>query len=371
MKKLNFDKIANPHLKPSNLYAGGLTRDEVQDKIGDKTLYKLSSNENLLGSSPKALKAIRDNVDKISEYPDRSDNRLRDALSTYYGSKMGADQFVCGNSGSEVIEFISRAFLTEGSEYIVTNPFFKPYEMFSTKFGATAIDVPLDKSYDFALNVKGILDAITDKTRLVFITSPNNPTGTFIPRQTVKELLDGLPDHVVLVYDEVYAKYADHEDYAEAQEFVNQGYNVIGLNSFSKLFGLAGLRVGYAYSTPEIAEYLRRLYKPFILNTLSLEGAIAALSDSEFIEATTSLVQREKYRIYKALDELGVTYWKTTANFFLMEAERPEKELEEQLLMEGIMVRPAGGFGGHGCVRVTIGTEEANTAFIEALKKVL
>lgn len=370
--KLDLDAIANPHLKPSNLYVGGMTRDEVTAKIGDKKLYKLSSNENLLGPSPKAVAAIQEYANLIGEYPDRSDNRLREALANYYVDTMQADQFVCGNSGSEVLEFICRAFLNNESEYIVSNPCFKPYEMFSDKLGATMIDVPLIKGVDnYQLNVEGILSAVTPKTRILFLTSPNNPTGTYISRQEMFGLLDSLPNHIVVVYDEVYARYADASDYAEGSEFVNQGYPVIALNSFSKLFGLAGLRLGYAYSTPEIASYIRRLYKPFIINTLTLEAGIAALGDHEFLTATTELVKQERPRIFAALDNLKVTYWKSQANFFQIEPTMDADILVDLLLNEGIMVRPVAGFGSPGCIRVTVGTKEANDAFIAALTTVL
>jgi len=371
MNKLNLTKVANPNLKPSNLYVGGMTRDEVIEKIGDKKLYKLSSNENLLGPSPKALQAIKDHAHLIGEYPDRSDNRLREALATYYDDKLSGDEFVCGNSGSEVLEFICRAFLTDDSEYIVSNPCFKPYQMFSDKLGAKMVDVRLIENDDnYELDVDGILAAINDKTRIIFLTSPNNPTGTYIPKATVYNLLDQLPDHVVVVYDEVYARYADAADYAEATEFVAKGFPVIGLNSFSKLFGLAGLRLGYAYTTPEIADYIRRLYKPFIINIIGIEAGIAALSDEVFLQETTQLIKSERPRILAALKEMGVKCWTSQSNFIQIRPEGDANQLVEDLLMEGIMVRPVAGFGSPGCVRVTIGTTEANDAFLEALEKV-
>ena len=368
---LDLSKVANSALKPSNLYVGGMTRDEVKQKIGDKKLYKLSSNENLLGPSPKALQAIRDNVHLIGEYPDRSDGRLREALSSYYDGQLSQEQFFCGNSGSEVLEFICRAFLQPGLEYIVSNPCFKPYQMFSDKLGAKIVDVPLISEDNYRLDVDGILQAITKETRLIFLTSPNNPTATYIPRADIVRLLGAIPDHVVVVYDEVYARYADADDYAEASEFVNEGYPVIGLNSFSKLFGLAGLRLGYAYSTPAIAEYIRRLYKPFILSTLTLEAGIAALADTDFLRDTTALVKSERPRIEARLSTLGMEYWPSQANFIQIRPATDANEMAEALLRQGIMVRPVAGFGSPGCLRVTIGTVEANDAFLSALATVL
>lgn len=369
--KFDLSKVANPYLESSNLYVGGKTRDEVVEIIGDKKLYKLSSNENLLGPSPKAVQAIKNACLLVGEYPDRSDSRLRDSLSIYYDGKMTADQYICGNSGSEVLEFICRAFMQEGSEYIVSNPCFKPYQMFSAKLGAKCIDIPLREENGYSLNVEGIVAAVTAATRLIFLTSPNNPTGTYIPRADVLRLLEQIPDHVVVVYDEVYAKYADAADYAEGTEFVKMGYPVIALNSFSKLFGLAGLRLGYAYTTVEIADYVRRLYKPFLLNILAIEAGIAALGDKDFLTRTTNLVKEERPKIYKALDELGMKYWPSQANFIQIKPESDAAQMAEDLLREGIMVRPVAGFGSLGCLRVTIGTTEANRAFIKGLKTLL
>ena len=369
--KFDLSKVANPHLAPSNLYVGGKTRDEVADIIGDKKLYKLSSNENLLGPSPKALQAIKDAACLVGEYPDRSDTRLRESLSAYYNHEVAPDQYICGNSGSEVLEFICRAFLKQGSEYIVSNPCFKPYQMFSDKLGATMVDVPLIASDDYALDVEGIIEAVNENTRIIFLTSPNNPTGTYIPRDRMISLLDRLPDHVVVVYDEVYARYAEAEDYAEGTEFVKAGYPVIALNSFSKLFGLAGLRLGYAYTTEEIAEYIRRLYKPFILSILAIEAGIAALTDEVFLAETTGLVKAERPKIYAALDDLGMQYWPSQANFVQIKPTTDAEQMAEDLLREGIMVRPVAGFGSPGCLRVTVGTADANEAFIKGLKNIL
>ncbi len=365
-KKTN--PLFKPYLKPSNLYVGGKSKDEVD--AGANKIYKLSSNENLLGPSPKAMEAIRKHVDMINEYPDRTDIRLREALEVFYKQEVKANQFITGNSGSEVLEFIIRAFLDKGTEYIVTNPMFSPYRMFSGKMGATMVDIPL-MAPDYRLNLEGILDAINDKTRLIFLTSPNNPTGTYIPVDTLNQLVDQLPDHVVLVLDEVYYLFANAEDYTTALPYVQSGKQVIGLNSFSKSFGLAGMRIGYAYTTPKLAQYIQCLYKPFLHDRLSMEAAIAALSDHEFLNRTINLVQTERQFIYNGLDQLGMHYWKAQGNFILLRPEMPEKDFETAMLQRGIMVRPVAGFGAPGCVRVTVGIREANEAFLDGLKQVL
>jgi histidinol-phosphate aminotransferase len=355
-------------LKPSKLYIGGKSLNDVD--AGGKTIYKLSSNENPLGASPMALAAIRENVDKIGLYPDNNDGRLRVALQAFYENEVMAEQFITGNSGSEVLEFIIRGFLDRNTEYIVTNPMFKPYQMFSDKMGAKMVDVPL-LSPNYELDVDALLGSITDKTRLIFLTSPNNPTGTYIPKETLDKVVEYLPEHVVLVLDEVYYLFADANDYTTALPYVQSGKQVIGLNSFSKSFGMAGMRLGYAYTTPKLAEYIQCLYKPFMINRLGLEGAIAALSDHDFLKESVDLVQTGRAYLYGELDKLGVQYWKGQGNFILFKPKMNDKEFEAAILKEGIMVRPSASFGAPGCIRVSIGTQAGNEAFIAGLKAVL
>jgi len=362
--------IFKESLLPKGGYAGGKSRTEVLSQIGNKTLYKLSSNENYLGPSPKAKKAIRAAVNGLSIYPERTDKFLRHALSKFYGGIMSPDQFITDNSGVALLEMIERAFLDVGHEIIICNPAFKPYHMFAKKLGATVVDVPLKGKY-YKLDIPGILAAVNKNTRLLFLCSPNNPTGTHIPKRQLDELLPQIPEHVVIVLDEVYYQYADADDYTTAIPYVDAGLNVIGVNSFSKAYGLAGMRVGYGYTTEKIARYLSQVQRPFHINTLAMDGAKAALTDTDFIKETVDLVLAEKEYIYKSLDKLGVRYWKTQANFITLKPKMKDKAFEEAMLKEGIMVRPVANFGAPGCIRVTIGDREANKAYLKALRKIL
>ncbi len=359
--------IFKPYLLGNPGYKGGKTLGEIKTKA--KKIYKLSSNENLLGTSPKAKKAFRKSLQDINQYPDRTTTRLQDALAAFYENQLNPDNFMAGNAGSEVIEHIIRAFLGEGLECIVSNPCFMPYIMFSEWQGAKIVDVPLLMP-NYSLDVQGILNAVNDNTRLIFLTSPNNPTGTYIPKKDLDEVINNLPEHVVAVLDEVYYHFADAKDYTTAMPYVQAGKNVIAINSFSKTYGMAALRVGYGYSTPELASYVRRLSKPFLINKPTMNAAIAALGDKEFIEKIVRLVQNERERIYPKLDKIGIQYWKSQGNFIMVKPEMGEFEFEEKMLQEGIMVRPVGSFGAPGCVRITIGTKAANNALIKALKKV-
>jgi len=358
-----------PYLQTKSSYKGGKSKSEIVRNNGQK-IYKLSSNENALGASPKAIAAIQKHLNGISEYPDRTDERLRQALEKFYNNQLAAKQFITSNSGVANIELIIRGFMEEGEECIYSNPAFGPYRGFPKKMGAKAIDVPL-LADDFRLDVKGILNALNEKTRLIFITSPNNPTGTHIPKAQIDELVENLPDNVVLVFDEVYYQFADAEDFVRPLLYVLAGKNVIGINSFSKAYGLAGLRVGYSYSTPEIASYLQELRRPFMINSLSMEAAIAALEDTAFIAQTVGLIQKEKEFLYQELDEIKVKYWKTQANFILIKPQMDSTIFENEMLQEGVMVRPVASFGAPGCVRVTIGTREGNEAFLKGCRKII
>ncbi|MEL7223137.1 MAG: histidinol-phosphate transaminase [Bacteroidota bacterium] len=347
-------------------YKGGKSR---ADAAQDRPIYKLSSNENMLGASPKAMAAVQANLHQLNEYPDNSDGRLRQALSDFYPGLM-PDQFITDNSGVGVIQLIVNSFLGEGLECIFSNPCFIPYHSFPPKIGAKVVEVPLIGD-QFELNVAGILNAINDRTRLIWLCSPNNPTGTHLAKAQLDQLLDQVPDHVIIIYDEVYYQFATAPDFTTALPYVKAGKQIIGVNSFSKAYGLAGLRIGYAYASEKIARYVSNMRRPFLINTLSMEAAIAALQDDEFIQRTVATINEGKAYLYPELDQLGIQYWKSQANFILMKPPMGELEFEDLMLAQGIMIRPATSFGAPGCVRVTIGTMEANQALIQGLKEVL
>ncbi len=355
------------YMPTSTSYKGGKSKDEVS--VTGKKIYKMSSNENPLGASPKAMAALKKYLPSISEYPPPLDHRFRAKLSEYYQGVLSPDQFVTTNSGVANINLIIRGFLDANSECLYCSPYFSAYKGFPKKVGAKATNVPLlGKNFD--LDIRGIENAITEKTSLLFITSPNNPTGSYIPKSQVDELLSILPDHVLLVFDEVYYQYADAKDYVRALPYVLEHENVIAINSFSKAYGLAGMRIGYSYASEEVATYLQKLRIPFMLNTLSMEAAIGAMQDDEFIERTVALIHKEKKYLYQELDAFGMEYWKTQANFIMVRPQLTPEQFEARMIEEGIMVRPLAGFGAPDCVRVTIGAHEANEAFINALKKI-
>ncbi|MDT0605703.1 histidinol-phosphate transaminase [Croceitalea rosinachiae] len=358
------ESIFKSCLEPKEVYKGG-----KNIPASNKKLYKLSSNENPLGASPKAVAAIKKAAENIDLYPDQTDIRLREALVQDFDGQLAADQFICGNSGSELIDMLLRAFINENDEVIYSNPCFLPYSVFSRWYGAKLIDIPLTNP-NYHLDTEGILNAITDKTKIIFLTSPNNPTGTYIPRSVLDDFLSRIPKNVIVVFDEVYRHFADAEDYITALPYVKAGHNIIAINSFSKTYGLAGQRIGYCYTTSTIANYIRQIHKPFLLPITSIEAAIGALNDKGFVEETVKTVKEGRAYLSSEFDKLGITYWPTQGNFFIVDPPLPEIEFANKLMEQGIMVRPVSQFGAPGKVRITVGNQEANHALIQALEKI-
>ena len=359
--------VFKPYLKIADEYRGGKGRPK---RSNGQHIHKLSSNEHPFGPSPKAIEAIQHHLHLLHEYPDNDAIRLRESLSEYYANCLHPDQFFCAPSGSELIEIIIRGFTNPGDELIITSPTFLPYRVFGEKNGVRVIDVPLVEP-DFHLDETKLLSVVSSRTRLIFLASPNNPTGNaFLPHQLTR-IARWLPDHVIMVIDEVYADFVSSPDYTRAEYYVNEGLPVIGLNSFSKSHGLAGLRVGYAYSTLEIAAYLRLLCKPFLLSTLCIEAGIAALLDTAFLKRTVDLVHRERSWFMNQLEFLRVRYWPSQGNFVMIETPLTALELERQMLENHVMIRPLGWPGHEYRVRISIGQHQAMEMAIWALAKVL
>ncbi|MDB2606234.1 histidinol-phosphate transaminase [Zobellia sp.] len=358
------------HIAKTASYKGGATRPKIKEGEKTDTIYKLSSNENLLGPSPKAIQAIVNSFDSLSEYQHQTDIELKMALVDHFDNGIKANQYFTANSGMEIIDIICRGFLKSNSEIIISSPTFKAYKNFAALENARTIDIPLLKP-DFGLDVDGILNAITDQTRLIFLTNPNNPTGTFIPKEKVDYLLDNISDDIIIVYDEVYYHFVENDTFCNAAHYINNNKNVIAIHSFSKAYGLAGIRVGYAFSTPEISEYLQKISRPFMINALSTVAAIAALSDNEHIENTKNLIRTEKNYMYEQFDLLKIKYWRSETNFILFKSPIAESDITKAFLDNNIMVRPCSKFGAPDHIRVTIGTHKINVLFFKVLQILL
>jgi histidinol-phosphate aminotransferase len=351
------------HILSSEPYQGGTTRDE-----GNKKIIKLSSNENPLGPSPKAIAAIQAGIHMLHECDFQDDEKLRIALGEHY--RIDRNHFICANSGLEVLDLIVRGFLEPGQECIISTPTFLAYKNFSEKQGAIVIDVPLD-SIDFSLDAGKILSAVNEKTRIVFLASPNNLTGSVIKKKAMEKIIRGLPRHVVLVYDEVYGHFTRHKEFLEGTEYVKDDVPLIAINSFSKAHGLAGLRIGYAYSTMKIAEYLNHLRWPFMISSPATLGAIAALKDINHILATQKTIRNEKQWLYDQRDDLGINHWPCEGNFILFISPYNNLEFGKDMLEKSIMVRTTDPFGLPGCIRLSVGNHDANVACMKALGELM
>ncbi|AZQ60375.1 aminotransferase class I/II-fold pyridoxal phosphate-dependent enzyme [Maribacter sp. MJ134] len=354
------------YIQEDSTYKGGGKKLVMPEGI---EVHKLSSNENPLGFSQKVSLAISNALNDLSLYPDNTDIRLREALSKDFEGKLAPDHFVTANSGSEIIDIISKVFLSEGDEVIVSQPCFLPYTAFTRWMGAKAINVPMTPDYDY--NLEGILKVITERTKLVFLASPNNPSGNHIPRHVLADFLSRLPKEIIVVYDEVYRHFAVASDYTSALPFVLEGHPIIAINSFSKTYGLAGLRVGYCYAPLELSNYIRKVCKPFLLSSLALEGAIAALEDVDFVQRTVELVRVERQFVLEGLRELGIKFWPTEGNFVMIDPPIADMEFTKFMEERGIMVRPVGVFGAPGKVRISFGVRKANEAMLAVLKELL
>jgi len=335
-----------------------------------KKIYKMSSNENPLGTSTKVLRHIERHIKDLHLYPDTTDLRLREALSEYYNNRLHKSQFITANSGSGIIQLLIKGFVNIGDEVIVSSPYFVPYRTFSEWAGAKAIDVPLITP-TYTLDVEGISNAISEKTRIIFITSPNNPTGTYVNKAHLQKALSLIPQDILVIYDEVYQHFIKEEDYATAEEFINDYPNLIGLNSFSKAYGLASMRAGYMYGTEDLVNYVRLIHRPFLLNKLSMEAAITALQDQDFIDNVYRHVQTELSYLHDGLKSLGITYTTSSANFIMFQPPLDSATFVHKMAEQGIILRPLDNYMAPGWVRVSLSSHEGNEAFLKAIRTIL
>lgn len=339
-------------------------RKPTPNKTNWEKFFKLSSNENLMGASPKAVNAIKDAIEGIYEYDFYDDYQFQDVLADFYQQEVKSGQFITANSGVEVLEIICRGLVSVDSECIISSPTFSPYKNIIELEGGVVIDVPL-KLPDYTLDIDGILSAITNKTALIFLTNPNNPTGTYINKKDFEDLLSKIPEDVIVVYDEVYFHFVDADDFPYGIEYIKQGKPIIALHTFSKIYGLAGIRVGYGITTPEIGEYLNKIFRPFRIGSLQTIAAYEALKDVEHVEKSKQMVWEGKKWFYQKFEEAQIKYWPSQGNFIMFESPIPSLDLTMKMLDEGVMVRPGDNFGAPGCIRLTIGTSEANERFWE------
>ncbi len=368
MEKRRFEHLVKPQILPMVPYEPGKPVEEVKRELGLERVYKLASNENPLGPSPRALEALRGDIaEAIRMYPDGGAWALRQKIADKFG--LTPEWVAVGNGSDELIHFLGLVFLCPGDEMVAGHPSFVRYEAAAQLNGAKFVKVPLK---DFKLDLEAMAEAVTPKTKLIFVANPNNPTGTIVTQSEVEKFMESVPPDVVVVFDEAYCSFVDDPEFPDVLPYVKSGDRpVILLRTFSKDYGLAGLRVGFGLMPPEIREYVDKVREPFNVNSLAQLAALHALDDDEYVERVRKVNAEGKAFLYRELERLGLTYVPTQANFLLVDVGAPAREIFNALLRRGIIVRPADAFGFPTFIRVTIGKPEENEAFIRALEEVL
>lgn len=342
-------------------YVPGKPVEELQRELGLPRAIKLASNENPIGPSPKALAVLAEAASALHRYPDGGAFRLRGALAERW--KVAPDQIILGNGSDEILGLLARTFLSPGDEAVMAEHTFVIYKMEVKAAHGVVVEVP---QKNWRHDLPAMADAITARTRLLFVCNPNNPTGTMVTKAEVAALMARVPEHVVVVFDEAYYEYVRHPEFPESIGYVTAGRNVIVLRTFSKIYGLAGLRIGYGLTTPEITNYLNRIRPPFNANSMAQRAALAALDDDAHVAASRALNHAEMDKVRAGLQRLGFEALPSETNFLYFDVGRDGREVFDALLRKGIIVRHIEG----RMLRVTIGLPEENQLFLSALQDV-
>lgn len=343
-------------------YSPGKPLGEVERELGIDGAVKLASNENPLGSSPRALEALDAGKDALHLYPDDGAPDLTRALAARWN--VSGDHVIVGNGSDEIINMVVKAFVPPGEEVVMADHTFVMYKLTVTGGHGVCVEVPLK---DWRYDLPAMARAVTGRTRVIFVCNPNNPTGTMVTRDEVREFMAAVPDDVIVVFDEAYYEYVRDPHYPDTLDYVRQHRPVVVLRTFSKIYGLAGLRIGYGITTPEIAGYLHRVRNPFNVNTLAQFAARAALGDEQHVTASRALNEAEMASVDSGLRALGMAPLPSQANFLYFDTHRDGRAVFDRLLQEGVIVRHIVG----SMLRVTIGRPEENRRFLTALGRVL
>lgn len=357
--------LVRPNLHEIKPYVPGRTIAEVQKEFGLHDVVKLASNENPLGPSKKAIAAIQQLLSELNRYPDGAAVDVREAIAKHV--QLTPEHVFVGNGSDEIIKMIAETFLQHGDEVIVPFPSFAQYNFGAQVMGAKVVSVPL--TADFQYDFEAMKARITKRTKLIYVCSPNNPTGTWTTHTQVKSFLEEIPEDLVVILDEAYLEYVDSPDPLHSLEFISEGKPVLSLRTFSKMYGLAGLRLGYALGDPGLIRFLHQVREPFNVNAVAQVGAAAALQDHEHVEACRAANQSGRLQFYKGLKELGIPYVPTQGNFLLAQV-GDGMRVFEALERYGVIVR-AGFPGLQEYVRISIGTEAENERCLAALAQVL
>jgi len=358
-------ELANPQLRDLGIYEPGKPIEETARELNvhPGAIIKLASNENSLGPSPKAIEAMRAALENVHLYPDGGGFYLRDALAR--NLRLTRENIILANGSNEVIEFLAHAFLHRGDDVITSEHAFIAYKLIATLFGARTVETP---SPDYQQDLEAILDAITPKTRLIFIPNPNNPTGALISQSTIDSFISRVPENIIVVFDEAYFEFIDNSP--DILQYVRDGRNIVVLRTFSKIHGLAGLRVGYGVARTDLIDVLHKARQPFNVNAIAQAGALAALADDAHQRETKRVVHTGRAYLQEQFAEMKIQFVPGAANFVMVNV-GDGAAVFEKLLARKIIVRPLKGYKLPEWIRISVGTMEQNRKCIGALKEIL
>ena len=350
-------------IKDLQPYKPGKPVEDVQREYGLDKVIKLASNENPLGCSPKVKEAISNTFKDLSIYPDGNATKLKEELAKFLGVK--ADEILPTNGLDEMIDLVAKTYVNKGDEVIMADVTFPRYIQTTEMMGGTPVIVPLK---DFTFDLDGILNKISDKTKMIWICNPNNPTATIVTEDEIVKFFNKVPEDVLILYDEAYREYATSEDYPhDSIKFLKDYPNLLVMRTFSKVYGLAGIRVGYTVGDKDILQNINKVRGPFNVNILALEAAVAALKDTDFVQQSYDLNLEGKNYLFEEFDKLDFFYTPSETNHIFVNVGMNGGEVFVEMQKKGVIIRPmAGDF-----IRVSIGTMEENKIFIETLKEVL
>lgn len=349
-------------------YSPGKPIEEVRRELGLERIVKLASNENPLGPSPKALEAIAKAAQSLHLYPDGAAFELREAICNKFSVK--PEQILLGNGSDELLLLLGLVFLGSAEDQIVVgNPSFSRYDATAELAAGQVVRIPLTS--DYRHDLPAMLAAVNDKTKMVFVANPNNPTGTIVTRAEFEDFISRLPSHVVCVLDEAYYEFAcSAPDYPNGLDYLSRYPNIVALRTFSKAYGLAGIRIGYGFASAEVVDAVNRARAPFNTNALAQAAAVAALGDTEHLANSVKVNEQGRKQIEEALEAVGARPIRSYGNFVFADLGRSGREMFNLLLHKGVVTRPGDIFGCPSFLRISIGTQEEIAFFAEALRKV-
>lgn len=356
----------NEYVRDLVPYLPGKPVEELERELGITGAIKLASNENPLGASPKAIGALRDRLQEINWYPDGDSFYLKNELAAKL--RLSSENLIVGNGSNDVIEIAARTFMKPGDEAIMGEFAFIVYPLVTKAIGAVAVLSPMP---ELVHDLEDMHSRISSKTKMIFIANPNNPTGTMVTKDEFEWFLEKVPEDIIILVDEAYFEYVESKQYPNSLDYHKTRASIITVRTFSKIYGLAGLRLGYGAASADIISYMNRVREPFNVNSLAQAAGISALSDTEHVINSREINKEGKYFLQSEFRKLGIKYFDSYTNFILIDLRADPTAIYNALLKEGVIVRPVGGYGLKTHLRISIGLMDENKRFIEALKKIV